>query len=129
MNTSDSGSTPGVTHTTLSADERTWGMLAHFVALAGLVLTPVGAVLAPLIVWLTRRDQSAFVGENAKEALNFNISVLLGYLVCARLWVVHVGILLTAVLFVYWLIMTIIAGIKASEGVHFRYPVSLRLVK
>lgn len=127
MNTSNSP--PGVPHTTLSADERSWGMIAHFAALVGLFLTPIGAVLGPLVVWIIKGDQSAFVGKNAKEALNFNITVLLSYVVCAILWLAFVGIFLAAALFVYWLVMTIIAGIKASEGVYFRYPISMRLVK
>jgi uncharacterized Tic20 family protein len=116
-------------NTSISADERTWAMIAHFAALAAFITTPLGGVLGPLVVWLMKRDQSAFVAEAAKEAMNFNIAVLLGYLVCALLIFVFIGFLLAAALFVFWLAMTVIAGIKASEGVHYRYPISLRLVK
>ncbi|HSY46757.1 MAG TPA: DUF4870 domain-containing protein [Steroidobacteraceae bacterium] len=110
-------------------DERTWGMLAHLSALAGLVMPLLGIVLGPLIVWLARRDQSAFVAAHAKEALNFNISVLLAALVCALLMLVFVGVLLGTALFIAWLVLTLIAAIKASEGGLYRYPFSLRLVK
>src|SRR5579863_7830341 len=106
-------------------DERTWGMLAHLSALAGLVMPLLGIVLGPLIVWLARRDQSAFVAAHAKEALNFNISVLLA----ALLMLVFVGVLLGTALFIAWLVLTLIAAIKASEGELYRYPFSLRLVK
>jgi len=58
--------------------ERTWGMLAHLSALAGLVVPLVGIVLGPLAVWLVKREESEFVAGHAKEALNFNISVLIG---------------------------------------------------
>jgi uncharacterized Tic20 family protein len=112
-----------------SADERTWAMIAHFAALGAFIIPVIGGVLGPLIVWLAKREQSAFVADAAKEALNFNISVVLAGVACVLLVFVFIGIPLSAALFVFWLVMTVIAGIKASEGVPYRYPVSLRLVK
>jgi hypothetical protein len=112
-----------------SADERTWAMIAHFSALGAFIIPLIGGVLGPLIVWLAKREQSAFVADAAKEALNFNISVLLAGAACVLLVFVFIGIPLSAALFVFWLVMTVIAGIKASEGLPYRYPVSLRLVK
>ncbi len=130
VNTSDSpASAPQGIEPSVSADERTWAMIAHFSALATFIAPPIGGVLGPLVVWLAKREQSAFVAEAAKEAMNFNIAVLVGYLVCALLVFVFVGILLGAALFVFWLVMTVVAGIRASEGVHYRYPVSLRIVR
>jgi uncharacterized protein len=111
-----------------TADERTWGMLAHLSAFSGF-LVPLGGVIGPLVVWLIKRDQSAFVADQGKEALNFNISVLLAAIVCGVLVLIFIGILLGVALFIFWLTMTIIAGIKASEGVRYRYPFALRLVK
>ena len=130
MNTPDSpaGAPPNAT-SPVSADERTWAMIAHFSALAGFLLPVIGCVVGPLVVWLAKREQSAFVAEAAKEALNFNISVLLAGLLCTMLLFVFIGLLLGAVLFVAWLVLTVVAGIRASEGVHYRYPVSLRIVK
>jgi uncharacterized protein len=110
-------------------NERTWGMLAHLSALAGLVVPLIGIVLGPLVVWLAKRDESVFVAAHAKEALNFNISVLLGAIVCMLLMLVFIGVLLGTALFIAWLVMTLVAAIKASEGHPFRYPFSLRLVK
>lgn len=112
-----------------SQDERTWGMLAHLSAFVGLVFPVFGNILAPWGIWVARRDRSAFVGKQAKEALNFNISVGIAWLVCWALTYVFVGILLGIVLFVSWLTLTILAGIRAGEGVDFRYPLALRLVK
>ena len=109
--------------------ERTWGMLAHLSALAGLVVPLVGIVLGPLVVWLAKRDESVFVAAHAKEALNFNISVLLGAILCMLLMLVFIGVLLGTALFIAWLVMTLVAAIKASEGHPYRYPFSLRLVK
>jgi uncharacterized protein len=110
-------------------NERTWGMLAHLSALVGLVIPLIGNVLGPLGVSIARADQSAFVAAHAKEALNFNISVTLAAGVCALLMLVFIGFLLGSALFIAWLVMTLIAAIKASEGVAYRYPFSLRLVK
>jgi uncharacterized Tic20 family protein len=113
----------------LTENERTWGMLAHLSALVGVAVPLFGCVLGPLVVWLGRRDQSSFVEGQAKEALNFNISVFLASVVCLLLMLVFIGFILGAALFVAWLVMTLTAAIKASEGVAYRYPFSLRLVK
>jgi uncharacterized protein len=113
---------------TPTQDERTWGMLAHLTAFAGFIV-PLGFIIGPLVVWLIKRDQSAFVADQGKEALNFNISVLLGIAVCGALVWILIGILLGVALFVFWMAVTIIAGIKASEGIRYRYPYALRLVK
>jgi uncharacterized protein len=110
-------------------DERTWGMIAHLSAFAIFIFPLGGNIIAPLIIWLTRRDTSAFVDAEAKEALNFNISVSLGWLVCGLLTFALIGIPLGVVLFLCWLVMTIVAAVKATEGVGYRYPFSLRLVK
>src|ERR1700693_6314368 len=64
-----------VSGTAPTENERTWGMLAHLSALAGLVIPLIGNVLGPLVVSIARSDQSTFVAAHAKEALNFNISV------------------------------------------------------
>jgi uncharacterized protein len=108
--------------------ERVWAMLAHLSALAGLVLPLVGNVLGPLAVAMTRHDESAFVGAHVKEALNFNITVSLAAVVCALLALVFIGLLLGTALFIVWLVLTLIAAIRASEGNVYRYPFSLRLV-
>ena len=110
-------------------DERTWGMIAHLSAFAVFVFPLGGNILAPLVIWLTRRDTSAYVAMEAREALNFNISVALGWIVCGSLVFALIGIPLGALLFLYWLVMAVIAAVKASEGVGYRYPFSLRLVK
>jgi uncharacterized Tic20 family protein len=110
-------------------NERTWGMLAHLSALVGLLFPLVGNILGPLLVWLTRRDSSAFIAAHAKEALNFNITVTLAGVVCLFLALIFIGLLLGTALFIAWLVMTLVAAIRASEGVPYHYPLSLRLVK
>ena len=112
----------------LSQEDRNWGMIAHLSALAGFVF-PFGSVLGPLIVYLVKKDQSPFGTDCAREALNFNITVAIAFLVCLVLWLVFIGILLSIVLGFAWLILTIIAAVRASEGTSYRYPATIRFVK
>jgi uncharacterized Tic20 family protein len=110
-------------------NERTWGMLAHLAALAGLALPLAGNVLGPLLVWAAKKDESSWVGEQAREALNFNITVSIAGLICGLLALIFIGFLLGTALFIAWLVMTLIAAIRASEGVAYHYPLSLRLIR
>ena len=109
-------------------DDRTWGMLAHLSALSGFVV-PFGNILGPLVVWLAKRDGSAFVDDQGKEALNFQITVMIAAVVSGILVLVLVGILMLVVVGVAWLVLSIVAGVKANEGQRYRYPLTLRLVK
>lgn len=111
-----------------NSELRTWGMLAHLSAFAGLLIPMVGNIAGPLIVWLIKQDQP-FVSQEAKEALNFNISVTLASLLCVVLFWILIGAPLAFALFIYWIVMTVVAGVRASEGIAYRYPFSLRLVK
>lgn len=126
MSESGAEPAPGVAPT---ENERTWGMLAHLAAFGGLVVPLVGNVVAPLIVWHSWRGRSAFVAEQALESLNFNITVSIAAVVCWVAVFIFIGLLLGMALFIAWLALTIIAAIKASEGVSYRYPFALRLVK
>jgi uncharacterized protein len=125
----DESNIGSMTTTLPTQDERTWAMVAHLSAFAALIVPFAGGVLGPLVVWLIKRDQSEFVSDQGKEALNFNISVMIAWVICGLLIFVAIGILLSAALFIYWFCVTIIAGIKASEGVRYRHRFTLRLVK
>ena len=113
---------------TVSRDERNLAMFAHLSALAGLLFPAGGNVIAPLIVWLTQREKSAFVADQSLEALNFNITVLLAEIACGILFIVGIGILLGLILGIVWLIGTILGAVRASEGKYFRHRFILRLV-
>src|ERR1700740_105480 len=121
---SDTPASPG----TPTENERTWGMLAHLSALAGLVFPLIGNILGPLFVAIARGDRSPFVAAHAKEALNFNITVTLAAVVSALLMLVFIGFLLLCALFIVWLVMTLVAAIRASEGAAYRYPFALRFL-
>jgi len=104
-------------------------MLAHLSALVGLVMPLAGNVLGPLAVLLARHHESAFVTSHVKEALNFNITVTLAAVLCTFLALAFIGFLLGTALFIAWLVMTLIAAIRASEGAAYHYPFSVRFVK
>lgn len=112
-----------------SAEERNWGVLCHLSALLGVLAWGIGIVLGPLIVWLIKKDEMPFVNDQGKEALNFQITVLLASVVCTVLMLVAIGFLLLAILWIADLVFMILAAVKASEGVAYRYPVSLRLIR
>jgi uncharacterized Tic20 family protein len=112
-----------------SAEQRQWAMFGHLSALLGLVTAGWLCFLGPLVIWLVKKDTMPFAADQAKEALNFNITVMIAAAISWILMFVLIGILLLGVLAVAWLVFTIIAAIKANEGVAYRYPFTLRLVK
>ena len=109
-------------------DERTWALIAH---LSGLLASLLGgfSFLGPLIVWLVKKDQSPFVADQAKEALNFQIAVFLALLVSALLILACVGAVLLPVVGVGALIYSIIAALEANKGVYYRYPYTIRFIQ
>jgi uncharacterized Tic20 family protein len=111
----------------ISAEEKTWGMLAHLSSLAGFII-PFGNVLGPLVVWLIKKDTMPFAADQGKEALNFNITVAIAAIISCILIFVVIGFLLLAVVAVGWLVLTILACIEANKGVAYRYPFTLRLI-
>jgi hypothetical protein len=112
---------------TPSAEERQWGLFAHLSALIGMVI-PLGNVIGPLIIWQVKKDTMPFVADQAKEALNFNITVAIAAIICFVLFLVVIGMVLLPLVGLAWLIFTILAAVKANEGVQYRYPFTLRLV-
>ncbi len=136
----DAPETPAAEHPSgLSHDERLWATFTHLSALLGGLLTSwfagLGIFIGPLIVWLIKRDTMPFVDDQGKEALNFSITVALASLalVLLTLLTLGVGLLLTLplgiALAIFWLVFTIIATIRANEGVRYRYPINLRLIR
>ena len=102
--------------------EKIWSMLSHLSFLIGV------GILLPLVVYLAMRKESAYVAENAREALNFHISVIIYCICCIPLTLILVGIPLLIIIGLGTLVLAIIAAVKASDGDCFRYPLTLRLV-
>ena len=109
-------------------ESRQWGLFAHLSALVGLII-PFGNILGPLIIWQIKKDLDPFVDAQGKEALNFQISVALAAVVCFILMVVVIGFPLLALLSVVAVVLVVIAGVKANDGVVYRYPFTWRPLK
>lgn len=107
---------------------RQWAMLCHFAAFLGLVF-PFGSMLGPLILWQVKKDMDPLIDDQGKEALNFQLTVAIAWLVCFVLGFVVIGFLLMVVLVIAALILTIIGGVKANKGIAYRYPLTWRLIK
>lgn len=124
---------PPATETIPEKDVRLWSTLCHLAALFGLVVPTLGSVVGPLVVWLIKRNDHPTIDAHGKEALNFQLSVLiycwvLGIIGVATLWIL-VGFAFLALSFLIGLaalILAIVAAVKASNGESFRYPFSIR---
>lgn len=111
-----------------SQEARQWAMFCHFAAFLGFIF-PFGNLLGPLIVWQIKRESDPFVDRQGKEALNFQITVSLAVVVSFLLMLVVIGFFLLGLVSIGALVLTIIAGIKANEGLDYRYPFTWRLIK
>lgn len=144
MDQQDQGTTvtppPATDASGIALQERQWAMFAHLSALAGAVVSAgwgfsVGCFIGPLVIWLLKKETMPFVDDQAKEALNFNITLAIVFAALLLLTIVTLGIgaLVSVPLYLIvalaWLVLTIIASVKANDGVAYRYPFALRLVK
>jgi uncharacterized protein len=103
--------------------DKIWSMLSHLSALLG-----VGFIL-PLVVYLAFRGESEYLTQNAREALNFHISILIYIICCIPLSFILIGIPIMILIGLGALILAIVATIKASDGGCYHYPLTIRLVR
>jgi len=106
----------------LSQDDKSMAMLCHLLAL-------LTCFIGPLIIWLLKKDQSAYVNEQGKEALNFQITVVIAWLIAGLSTMACIGFLLLPAVAIADLVLCIMACIAASKGEPYRYPLCLRLIK
>jgi hypothetical protein len=105
-------------------NDKIWSMFCHLSVFLG-----IGFLLVPLVIYLAMRQESEYVAANAREALNFHISVMIYALCCIPLCFILIGFLFLAVVGVSMYVLAIIATIKASDGGCYRYPLTLRLIQ
>jgi uncharacterized Tic20 family protein len=115
---------------------RMWNMICHLSALAGCLGIPFGNIIGPLIVWQIKKNEFPSVDFHGKASLNFQITATIAIIVMGVAGVILsflcVGYLLfplIAVIGIADLVFTIIAGIKANDGVEYKYPYSIDFVK
>ena len=108
-------------NTAISANDRNIAVLTH---LGGIFFSFVPG----LLIWLIKKDENAFLGEQGREALNFQITLLIAYMACYVLMFILIGFLLVAVVWLVNIVLCIVAAMHASKGESYRYPLTLRLL-
>ncbi len=103
-------------------DEKNLALIMHVLSLVGFSL------IGPLIVWLIKKDESAFIDKQGRELLNFQLSLLIYFIVSFVLCLVMIGFVLVALLAIASLILTIIGLIRATEGKIYRFPLTIRML-
>ena len=106
----------------VSKDAMSMAMLCHLLAI-------FTGFLGPLIIWLIKKEDAPFVDDHGKEALNFQITVLIAMVVSGFLTLACIGFVLMPVVWTVNIVFCIIAAIKANRGESYRYPLSIRLIK
>ncbi|MDB5192473.1 MAG: putative transrane protein [Segetibacter sp.] len=102
-----------------TSDEKTMAILSH-------ILTIVAPIIAPLIIYLIKKDESKYIESHARESLNFQLTMMI---VVIGLFITIIGILLVWIVGIVALVFVIIATISASEGKLYKYPFSFRIIK
>ena len=108
-------------------DERMWGMLCHLSALSGLII-PFGNLIGPLVVYTLKKDEYAFVADQGKESLNFQISVLVYLMISGIAVLLLVGIFFLLFVPFIAIILTVLAGVRANDGEYYRYPFCIHFI-
>lgn len=109
-------------------DERTWAMFCHLAAFAG-YLIPLGNIIGPLVIWLMKREEYPLVDHQGKEAINFQISLIVSLIISFLLIPVVIGIVFLILLPILNIVLIVVAAIQANQGERYRYPLAIRFVR
>ena len=105
----------------VAENDRIMAILSH-------VLTLVAGFLAPLVIYLVKKDESAYVREHAKESLNFQLTLMIAYIIGFILVFVLIGILVLIAIGLIQLVLVIVATIRAADNQLYRYPFCIRFI-
>jgi uncharacterized Tic20 family protein len=137
--------------------DRTYAVLLHNSALSGLVISPIGFLLGPLIMWLLKKDEDAFVNESGRWAVNFQITFLIAYAILFAVAILAffvtagtfrfgpgapdpfaatgtaagfvLAVLVGMALVVINIVVTVIGALRANEGIVYEYPMAIGFLK
>ena len=107
---------------TASQDDKTLGIVMHVLCLIGF------PILGPLIIWLIKKDESAYMDAQGRELLNFQITYLIYAFVSFLLIFILIGIPLLFVVGIAMIVLTIIGIVRAAEGRVYRFPLTIRML-
>jgi len=128
MDTNVNKPIPNQVPTAPSNEATTWAMICHLSGFIGFIF-PFGNIIAPLIIWGVKRQEWAYLDQQGKEAINFQISVSIYYIICVVLIILIVGLVLLPLLAAFQIIAMIIASIESAHGKPFRYPLTFRFLQ
>lgn len=106
---------------TISESDRLLGILAH-------VLTFFTWIFGPLVIYLLKKDESLYVRDHARESLNFQLTLIIYYIIAFILVFVIIGIFAFMVIGFFQLVLVIVATIKAADNKLYRYPFTIRFI-
>jgi len=107
---------------------RNLAMCCHLLSLIG-YFSLLGFVVAPLVLWLAKRHEDPFVDDQGRESVNFQITVFLLLVVSMVLTLVAIGFILLPLIFLFHLVFTVIAAMRAHRGEAYRYPLVVRFLQ
>ncbi len=108
---------------------KNWLVILHLSPLAGLIGIPFVNVVAPLVIWLMKKEESPEIDRHGKEVLNFQISLMIYFLISAILVIIAIGFVLAILVGLFGLAMIIMGAIDASNGKLRRYPATIRFIQ
>ena len=113
----------------LSSEDQTMGMLPHLLGLVGQFMGGFMGFIGPLVIFLIKKDKKGFAYENAKHALNFQLSLLIYYVVSLILMIVLIGFVMFGALWIFAVVVGIVGSVKAYEGNIYKYPLEIPFIK
>lgn len=111
----------------VTKSDKDFGLLVYASSFIG-YLVPLGSILGPLIIWLMKREESAFVDQCGRSCVNFKLSLLIYLIISGVLVLVGIGFILLILLAILDLVCTVLAIIKASEGKVYHYPLTIKFI-
>jgi uncharacterized Tic20 family protein len=114
---------------TISQEERMYAAACHFAGLPIFITVAMANLIAPLVIWLIKKDTMPFVDEHGKESLNFQITLLIAYAIAGVLVCLGIGIVVIGVLVILQIVFPLIAGIAAYDGRPYKYPMTIRMIR
>jgi uncharacterized Tic20 family protein len=113
---------------TSTRDENIWAMFCHLSSFALFLIPFLGNIVGPLIIWVIKKDEFPLVHDQGKESINFQISMTIYFFASILLSVIVIGVPIMIAILLFVPVVTIIAAVRASEGIKYRYPLTIRFI-
>jgi len=108
-------------------DANMLAMWCHLGIFAGFIV-PFGNFLAPLIIWLMKKDEYPLVDDQGRESMNFQVSLFIYTFISILLAFIFIGFILLIAVAIFGLVQVVLAGVSAGKGIKYRYPLCIRII-